>query len=439
MPVNGRLLRFWGCLPSGVHALLAPGVWGGVRALIFTSTDFLFVFLPVVWLIYLLLAQLKAATATKVQLVLASVLFYVSWNASYLPILLGSVVFNYFLARMMMARGEKWMLWLGIVANLSLLGVYKYADFTIGTLDTLFGADIPFVNIALPLAISFYTFQQIAYLVDTWEGKIERITFFDYLLFVCFFPQFIAGPIVHHSEMMPQFTSGNFLKVNRRNLAAGLAFFAIGFLKKTMLADPLAGVANEVFAREAGFPLSMPEAWFGAIAYTLQIYFDFSGYSDMAVGLGRLFGINLPYNFNSPYKSASIIDFWRRWHMTLSRFLRDYLYFPLGGNRKGVVRRYLNLMIVMLLGGLWHGAAWTFVVWGGLHGLYLMLNHGWIEWVESRIAIPAPLKHVGGVAITFLMVAVAWVFFRAPTFDRAFEVLRPMFGMTSKPGSLYEG
>lgn len=407
--------------------------------MIFTSNDFLFVFLPVTWLIYLLLAQFRLATATKLQLALASVLFYISWNADYLPILLASIAFNFAFSRLLIERKSRWLLWLGIVVNLALLGVYKYADFTIGTVNAVAGIDLPLTHIALPLAISFYTFQQIAYLVDTWEGRTEEGSFFDYILFVCFFPQFIAGPIVHHSEMMPQFASGRFLDIDKRNLFVGLAFFSIGFLKKVLLADPLAGVANEVFSRDAIFPLSTPEAWFGALAYTLQIYFDFSGYSDMAVGLGRLFGINLPYNFNSPYKAASIIEFWRRWHMTLSRFLRDYLYIPLGGNRKGAPRRYLNVMITMLLGGLWHGASWTFVAWGGLHGLYLVLNHGWNELVRGKITIPPRLAKIAGIATTFFLVTIAWVFFRAPTFEGAFEVLSAMFGMTPKPALTFEG
>jgi D-alanyl-lipoteichoic acid acyltransferase DltB (MBOAT superfamily) len=286
--------------------------------------------------------------------------------------------------------------------------------------------------VILPLGISFITFQKIAYLVDAYQGKTREYNFLHFCLFVTFFPQLIAGPIVHHREVMPQFNEPRIYRFSYENLAVGVTIFALGLFKKVMIADNIALHATPVFdAAAQGTPLSLLEAWSGALAYTLQLYFDFSGYSDMAIGLGRMFGIRLPVNFYSPYKAANIIDFWRRWHITLSRFLRDYLYIPLGGNRKGPVRRYLNLFVTMLLGGLWHGAGWTFVFWGGLHGLYLIINHAW-QALRRILGRPAgDGTRVGrwvGRILTFLAVVVAWVFFRAESFPAALAMLRAMAG-----------
>jgi len=316
---------------------------------------------------------------------------------------------------------RKALLALGIAGNLAALCYYKYTGLFFKTLNMAGGHyDIP--DIVLPLGISFFTFQKIAWLVDSYRRETDKPGFLHYSLFITFFPQLIAGPIVHHREVIPQFLRAPALQERRQMLATGLTVFIIGLFKKVVIADHMGDVAAPVFASAALLnALTVTESWLGVIAYTLQIYFDFSGYSDMAVGLGGMFGIRLPLNFFSPYKSASIIEFWRRWHITLSRFLRDYLYIPLGGNKKGIARRYLNLMVTMLLGGLWHGANWTFVFWGALHGLYLCINHAWSR---TKISLPKPLA----VAVTFFAVAVAWVFFRADSFSTATHMLSCMAG-----------
>ena len=285
----------------------------------------------------------------------------------------------------------------------------------------------------LPLGISFFTFQKIAYLVDAYRGEVRAGGFLSFALFVTFFPQLIAGPIVHHSEVIPQFGQKSTYRPNLDNLSMGIGIFVLGLAKKTVLADSIATYATPVFrAAQAGADPTLFEAWGGALAYTFQLYFDFSGYSDMAIGLALMFNIRLPINFNSPYKATNIIDFWRRWHITLSRFLRDYLYIPLGGNRHGVARRYANLMLTMLLGGLWHGAGWTFIVWGGLHGIFLVINHFWHALgVGSATTSGARPGSDGSAArtITFLAVMVAWVFFRAEDFDAATRILAGMAGL----------
>jgi D-alanyl-lipoteichoic acid acyltransferase DltB (MBOAT superfamily) len=279
----------------------------------------------------------------------------------------------------------------------------------------------------LPIGISFFTFTQIAYLVDTYQGKVKEYRFIHYLLFITYFPHLIAGPVLHHAEMMPQFDQPHTYRFSYRNLAVGLSIFAIGLAKKVLVADSLAPHASFLFDKSDAFSLLL--AWGGVLAYAFQLYFDFSGYSDMAIGISRLFGIRLPLNFDSPYKAANIIDFWRRWHMTLSRFLRDYLYVPLGGNRKGPVRRYVNLMLTMLLGGLWHGAGLNFALWGALHGAYLMLNHAW-QALARRLRFPlaAPAWRGASMVLTFGAVCVAWVFFRAAGFGKAAIILQGMAG-----------
>jgi len=319
-----------------------------------------------------------------------------------------------------------------IAINLTALGYYKYAGMLVSSFGALTGIVAPVFDVLLPIGISFYTFTQIAYLVDTWAERRPEKSFSAYVLFVTFFPHLIAGPVLHHAEMMPQFLRGD--RAVRYTLALeGLLFFACGLAKKVLIADSVAPAANRAFTLAESVPIGFIDSWFGSIAYTVQIYFDFSGYSDMAIGLALLFGIRLPLNFNSPYKSRSIVEFWRCWHMTLSRFLRDYLYIPLGGSRHGPGRRQVNLMLTMLLGGLWHGAAWTFVVWGGLHGLYLQVNHAWRHLVEkspplqrllARHARPAAFA---AWALTFVAVVVAWVFFRAESFGGAANMLGGMF------------
>ena len=318
-----------------------------------------------------------------------------------------------------MAPRSKRLLVAAIALNLLCIGYFKYADFLLGSAACLFGLEWQALDIFLPLGISFFTFQEIACLVDTYRGKIGRVPLRKYALFVAFFPQLIAGPIVLADKLIPQFSAKRTFAFSWGNVYIGLILFAIGLFKKVVIADSLSPWVAEVF--DGAESLAFMQAWGGALAYTFQLYFDFSGYSDMAIGLGRLFNIDIPVNFYSPYKATSIIDFWRRWHITLSGFLREYVYIPLGGNRKGLARRYVNLMLTMLLGGLWHGAGWTFVVCGGGgHGLYLVINHLWRKISPRRL--PKPV----GWALTFIAVAAAWVLFRSESLTRALFILKAM-------------
>lgn len=400
--------------------------------MLFNSYVFIFLFLPVVVAGCVLLGRLARPQLVLLWLVGASLFFYGWWNVSYLALILTSIIVNYgtgqWIKRQEVGKPQrKWILIGGVTFNLLLLGYFKYANFFVDTLNSLTPLDLHLNQIILPLAISFFTFQQIAYLVDTYRAETQPHNFLNYSLFVTFFPQLIAGPIVHHSEMMPQFARVNRFRILPQNLAVGLTIFAIGLFKKVVLADNIAVYANLLFDGVAvGVAPTFFEAWFGTLAYSFQIYFDFSGYSDMAIGLARLFGIRLPLNFHSPYKARNISDFWRRWHMTLSRFLRDYVYIPLGGNRKGPRRRYINLMLTMLLGGLWHGAGWTFVIWGGLHGLYLAVNHGWRKLTKSEDTSKRWWSSGLARLVTFMAVVVAWVFFRATHLDDAMVIFNAM-------------
>jgi D-alanyl-lipoteichoic acid acyltransferase DltB (MBOAT superfamily) len=407
--------------------------------MLFNSYLYLLVFLPLALLGFAGLARVKMRLGFA-WLVLMSFAFYGVWNPDpehpwspfYILLMLGSCIGNYYFGRYLSghkhtAKGKR-ILTAGVAVNLGLLGYYKYAGFFAGVTKSLTGWPENVPSIVLPLAISFFTFLQIAYLVDAFRGETEEYHFTDYLLFVTFFPHLIAGPLVHHKEMLPQFTQRRDKVLRYRDFSIGFTILVLGLFKKVVLADYLARTASPLFdlAGAGTRPLSMGEAWAAMLAYTLQLYFDFSGYSDMAIGSARLFGIRFPLNFHSPYKADSVIEFWRRWHITLSRFLRDYLYIPLGGNRKGKGRRYANLMTTMVLGGLWHGAGWTFLLWGTLHGLYLCVNHAWYALRKKRgwAALPKPLA----IGLTFLFVMIAWVFFRAPTFDAAMAVLRSAAG-----------
>jgi D-alanyl-lipoteichoic acid acyltransferase DltB (MBOAT superfamily) len=402
--------------------------------MLFSSYTFLFQFLPVTVLAFAA-ARRHSPRAGILVLAGASLFFYGAWRPVYLLLLLASVGVNFGLGLRMEDPLRRRMIGMfGVALNLAVLCYFKYTNFILDSLNALTGAPLPFVNIILPLGISFFTFQQIAYLVDVMRGaKVER-DIVSYTLFVSFFPHLIAGPLVHHAEMIPQFKRG---RTGRSSVLAarGLAIFAAGLFKKVVIADNLAQFVSPVFAHlDAGGGVTTSWAWLATSAYTLQIYFDFSGYSDMAVGLALLFGIRLPVNFRSPYKATSIVDFWRRWHITLSRFLRDYLYIPLGGNRLGEARRYLNLLVTMLLGGLWHGAGWNFLIWGGLHGLYLCVNHLWQVWRGSSQTSPSSSGlFVKGIswAITFAAVVLAWVFFRAKTFEGAWQMLSSLFGFAA--------
>jgi len=313
---------------------------------------------------------------------------------------------------------------LGITVDLGLIGYFKYSNFFMENMSHLVGRSFQYRDIFLPLGISFFTFQQIAYLVDCYKGLTKENRFVHYALFVAFFPQLIAGPIVHHADIIPQFKKKRTYRINYENIAFGLCFFSLGLFKKTVIADSFSGWVAEGFDSNA--TLTFLEAWGATLSYTFQIYFDFSGYSDMAIGLGYFFNIKLPTNFNSPYKATSIIDFWRRWHMTLSAFMRDYLYIPLGGSRRGGVRRFINLLVVMFLAGLWHGASWTFVFWGFLHGFFMCINHLFRKVCEK---INYTLPSAGAWCITFVSVAFAWVFFRAESFSRALDICRGMLGL----------
>ncbi len=403
--------------------------------MLFNSYEFIFIFLPVVAFLYFYIGKKAGSTLAFTWLVLASMFFYGWWNPVYLNLILLSVVFNYAVGVMLgrhKGRHIDLLLAIGIAVNLTLLGYYKYANFFVDNFNDFSGSDYHLTKIALPLAISFFTFQQIAYLVDAYRGETREYNFLHYFLFVTFFPQLIAGPIVHHKEMLPQFSRPGANRFRYKNLVIGFTIFAIGLFKKTVVADGISGYSTPVFsAASAGFSVTFFEAWSGALAYSFQLYFDFSGYSDMAIGIARIFNIRLPINFDSPYKAVNIIEFWRRWHITLSRFLRDYLYIPLGGNRKGPYRRHANLLITMLLGGFWHGAGWTFIIWGGLHGVYLIVNHFYSAWKHSVW----PQRRAGGIHrflarfLTFLLVVVAWVFFRADNVASAMEILRGMTGL----------
>lgn len=402
--------------------------------MLFNSFLFIFIFLPITFAGFFFLARSSHRLAA-VWLAAASLFFYGWWNPVFVVLMLASIIINYTFGyaighiRLNSARQAKAVLTIAVIANLGLLAYFKYANFFITSVNQLTDIKLTSLDIILPLGISFFTFTQIAFLVDVYRGVAREYNFIHYVLFVTYFPHLIAGPVLHHKQMMPQFGHPATYRINVENINIGLTIFIIGLAKKVLLADQFALYANPIFdvVRHGGEP-KLFEAWIGALAYTLQLYFDFSGYSDMAIGLSRLFNVKLPLNFNSPYKSPNIIEFWRRWHMTLSAFLRDYLYVPLGGSRKGVPRRYANLMITMLLGGLWHGAGWTFVLWGGLHGLYLVINHGWRH-VTGSDGSASGWRAMGGIALTFVAVVVAWVPFRAVGLDDTLSMWAGMLGM----------
>lgn len=413
--------------------------------MLFNSYSFIFLYLPIVLLVFFWLARSSHAFAAA-WLALASIFFYGYWNPAYVGLLLGSIACNYtfglWLAKAeTKGAGRKQLLVFAITANLLLLGYYKYTNFFISSINGVAGTHWSLGEIILPLGISFFTFTQIAFLVDTYQGKVKEYNFIHYTLFVTYFPHLLAGPVLHHREMMPQLQLYKNYQLDWDHVATGLLLFTLGLCKKTLLADSFSPYANAVFdSVQHGTLPTIYEAWAGALAYTMQIYFDFSGYTDMALGIALMFNIRLPINFDSPYKATSIIEFWRRWHMTLSRYLRDYLYIPLGGNRKGKLRRYINLLATMLLGGLWHGAGWTFIFWGALHGLYLTLNHLWREQVTPKIsfAIPARLSALSGGTLTFIAVVAAWVMFRSHDLAHASVMLSAMFGGESRPITFFE-
>lgn len=389
----------------------------------FNSLIFVFLFMPITLGVFYALRKFAPIKIILSWLIVSSLAFYGWWNPAYLGLIIVSLCVNFSVGYFLQRKSKSKILFiLGIIFNLSLLGYFKYFNFFAENVGLLMDSDFGFEKIALPLAISFFTFQQIAYLVDVYKEKCSEFSFIKYVLFVTFFPQLIAGPIVHHSEMMPQmdkikskpiFTNNLFLK--------GMLLFTIGLFKKVILADALAEFANPLF--DTDLSLYTPtawESWSATLAYSGQIYFDFSGYCDMAMGLALFFGVKLPLNFNSPYKSFNISEFWQKWHITLGRFLKDYLYIPMGGNRVIPIFQARNLIVVMLLGGLWHGASWTFVIWGLLHGVYLALHTIWGRVV--KIQLPEFIS----ILITFLLVSFAWIFFRSDTLNDAMIIVRSL-------------
>jgi alginate O-acetyltransferase complex protein AlgI len=393
--------------------------------MLFNSSVFIFLFLPITFFIYHYLNSIKQFEIGKVWLVLTSLFFYAYWNPVYLILILGSIAINFYIGQNLLRPTQlrisrKALLIAGVLFNICLLGYFKYTDFFIATLNTAFSAHLPMMRIVLPLAISFFTFTQISYLVDTYKKECTENDLLSYTFFVTFFPHLIAGPIVHHKEMMPQFNDLESKKIDWNNINTGLAVFGVGLFKKVVIADKFAVWANHGFDN-AGHLLPFWDSWGASLSYTFQLYYDFSGYADMAIGSALLFNIRLPINFNSPYKAENIQDFWRRWHMTLSRWLRDYIYIALGGNRVPFSKTLRNIFLVAFISGIWHGAGWTFVIWGCCHGLALLLQRVWRH-------LGYRMHRVLGWLITFLFVNATWVIFRAESMSDALNILRSMIG-----------
>ena len=388
--------------------------------MLFNSQVFIVCFLPVVLGLYYALAAHRAARQALV--VAASLGFYGYWDIRFVPLLVGLTVANWLVAIWFGRQRQPWIPVLGVILNLAVLGLFKYADFLRGTVFDVAGEPWQPWHLILPLGISFFVFQKISYLIDLQRGDKHIYGFLDFCMFVSFFPQLIAGPLVRHNEIIHQFRANPRGPAMWENLSRGFFLFIIGVTKKVALADTLAMIGDPLFNQAAGGPIGAAQAWVAISAYTLQIYFDFSGYSDMAIGLGRMFGLQLPFNFDAPYSAVSVRDFWRRWHMTLSRFLRDYLYIPLGGSHCSPPRQAVNVVLTMLLGGLWHGANWTFVAWGGLHGVALAVNH---LWEQHGIRLPRVLAW----ALTLLFVMACWVLFRSPDFGSAARMFGSLAGL----------
>lgn len=388
--------------------------------MLFNSYEFIFLFLPVTFYVFFTIGKYCRNYAIC-WLVMMSFVFYAYWDYRYVPLLFCSILFNYFIGRRVEQHRSRYWLFVGIVFNIGLLGYFKYTDFFLTTISVLVAVDyFDLPHIVLPLGISFFTFTQTAYLIDAYRGKTKNVSFTTYCAFVTIFPHMIAGPILNHREMIPQFTATSAFVINYKNVALGITIFTMGLFKKVVIADRLSPWVEDVFSHTDA--VTFLEAWIGALSYTFQLYFDFSGYSEMAIGLGLLFNLKLPVNFNSPYQATSIIDFWRRWHMTLGLWVRDYLYIPLGGNRCGELSKMKNLFLSMLIIGLWHGAGWTFLWWGAMHGIALMVNH---QWRRLHITLPKPMNW----AMTFLCVSVLWVFFRAGNVSEAWNMIHAMAGM----------
>ncbi len=403
--------------------------------MLFNSVEFILVYLPIVVSCFFLIGRFCGKSVAAAWLGLASLVFY-GWDnpALLIPLIMISILVNFFVGRMLVATRSNALLFVGVAFNIGLLGYFKYTNFVVEVVQSVFFDTNVSMDIVLPLGISFYTFTQIAFLVDCHRGGAREYSLVNYVLFVSFFPHLVAGPILHHRQMMPQFDRAETYRFSAQSFASGLGWFAIGLFKKVVIADRIAAefVRTSFDIVAAGKVPTFIDAWLLGLGYTFQLYFDFSGYSDMAVGLGLMIGITLPLNFNSPYRADSLIEFWRRWHMTLSTFLRDYLYIPLGGNRRGPIRRHFNLLATMILGGFWHGAAWNFLVWGAIHGVGLLVNH---LWRESRLTAGLNLPRWLGVALTFLFVAAAWIPFRAPDLVSTVALWKAMAGMNGLSGA----
>ena len=404
--------------------------------MLFTSALFAWVYLPIVLAGFFVIGKWSERSAA-LWLFLASLVFYAAWMPEFTLLLLVSITFNYVVGQRIGALRSKAWLTFGVATNLLLLAYFKYAGFLLSNINALAGTEWSLGQIVLPIGISFFTFTQIAFLVDSYAKGVREPSFVHYGLFVTYFPHLVAGPVLHHAQMMPQFARAETYRFNFTNLGIGLGIFALGLFKKVVLADGVSPYADAVFdGAEQGSAPTTEEAWLGALAYTLQLYFDFSGYSDMAVGLSWMLNIRLPFNFNSPYLATNISEFWRRWHMSLSAFLRDYLYIALGGNRRGDVRRYANLLTTMILGGLWHGASWSFVLWGTLHGLYLVIQQ---MWSRLRGTSDLPRAQPSGArsmvfkilswVLTMLCVVFAWVLFRSPSLDGATAIYAALLSL----------
>ena len=394
--------------------------------MLFNSYIFIFAFLPVTFFVYFFLNRKKLVLASKSWLVFSSLFFYSWWNVAYFPLILTSILFNYTLSNLMVNSDnqKKSLLLIGLVFNIGLLAYFKYMDFFIENINFVFDAKIELLHLALPLAISFFTLQQIAFLVDSYEGLVQEKKFLDYALFVTFFPQLIAGPIVHHKEMMPQFENLRNKIINYKNIAKGLFIFSIGLFKKVVIADTFAIWANGGFDKAE--TLNLLEGWATSLSYTFQMYFDFSGYMDMATGAALLFNIRLPQNFNSPYKATGIIDYWSRWHITLTNYLTTYVYTPILRSFKKITfnKAMIATFITFIISGIWHGASWMYVFWGGLHGIGVVINH---YWKKSKIKMNKFLAWF----ITFNFVNITFIFFRAKDWDSAMKVLTSMFDFSN--------
>ncbi len=399
--------------------------------MLFNSYEFLFFFLPITLVGYFFLNRQRLTVASNSWLLFASLFFYGWWNIVYLPLILGSILFNYTIGSLIadtdalkkQVVSKKGIFVFGIVVNVLFLGYFKYMDFFIGNVNALVRTNLPLLHIVLPLGISFFTITQIAFLVDAYEGLVEERKLLNYALFVTFFPHLLAGPILHHKEMMPQFDRTRNKVLNYKNLSLGFFLFFVGLFKKIILADQFSVWAKAGF--DTATTLNLLEAWVASLAYTFQLYFDFSGYSDMAIGVGLMFNIRLPINFNSPYKAVNIIDFWKRWHITLSNFITTYLYTPIVRSFRRITfaKSMVAIFIAMFISGLWHGAGWTFIIWGSLHGAALVVNH---NWKKLKIRMPTVLAWF----ITFNFVNMAFVFFRAKNWHDAMKVFRGMFGLS---------